>query len=105
MPPQPKAPMFKVASCCVVGLFVLTSSMRAASPVIITEFMANNQKSISDDDGDKSDWIEIYNASTNVVNLGGWFLTDTTNNLRQWQFPATNFAANTYMVVYASNKD
>ena len=84
---------------------LLTVSVHAASPVIITEFMASNNRSISDDDGDKSDWIEVYNASTNPVNLAGWSLTDVTNNLTRWQFPATNLAPNTYMIVFASNKD
>ncbi len=81
------------------------SSSFGASPVIISEFMANNNTSISDVDGSKEDWIEIYNTTTTNVNLNGWFLTDATNNLRKWQFPATNLAANGYMLVFASDKN
>src|SRR5688572_26694114 len=97
--------MFKSAFCFLIGVFALVLQAGAASPVIITEFMAGNTLSISDEDGDKSDWIEIYNASTNTVNLGGWYLTDATNNLTKWQFPSTSLAPNSYLLVFASNKD
>src|SRR5687767_6576121 len=70
------------------GLVMLTLfPARAASLVIISEFMAQNTRSLSDQDGDRSDWIEIYNGNTNAIDLFGWYLTDTTNNYRKWQFP------------------
>src|SRR5262249_27399861 len=71
----------------------------------ITEFMALNQTTLKDEDGANSDWIEIHNFSTEPVNLAGWCLTDATNNLAKWQFPATNLAANGYLIVFASEKD
>jgi len=71
----------------------------------ITEFMAINNTTLNDEDGDNSDWIEIHNNGTDTVNLAGWFLTDATNNLAKWQFPATNLAANGYLIAFASEKD
>src|SRR6187431_1275458 len=97
--------MCKFVYSFLIGLMLLAVRAQAASPVYISEFMAQNNTSISDDFGDKSDWIEIYNSGTNAVNLAGWYLTDVTNDLRRWQFPATNLAANSYMVVFASNRD
>src|SRR5687767_3221188 len=97
--------MFKAAFCLLAGLLLIAFPLRAASPLLITEFMADNSTSISDEDSDREDWIEIYNASTNTVNLLGWYLTDTTNNLTKWRFPSTNLAANAYLIVFASNKD
>lgn len=88
-----------------VSLSVLTLSLHAASPVFISEFLANNNNSTSDEDGDKSDWIEIYNGGTNAVNLADHYLTDTTNNLRKWQFPSVNLPPNSYLLVFASEKD
>src|SRR4051812_21877679 len=87
------------------SLLLLTPYARAASPVIISEFMANNAHTLSDENGDKSDCIEIYNGGTNTVNLLGWYLTDATNNLREWQFPSVNLAAKSFLVVFASGKD
>jgi hypothetical protein len=97
--------MLKATAYLLVVLWMLTSSTRAATSPIISEFMAANSISISDDDGDKSDWIEIFNGTTNNVSLLGWYLTDTTNNLRKWQFPAVTLAPNSYMLVFASEKD
>ena len=88
----------------VLGLaFLWTSALRA--DVGINEFMANNTGALHDEDGESSDWIELFNNSTTAVNLAGWSLTDTAANLRQWVFPATNLAANGFLVVFASGKD
>ncbi|HON06819.1 MAG TPA: lamin tail domain-containing protein, partial [Verrucomicrobiota bacterium] len=79
-----------------------------ASPdmVIISEFLADNSgKTYRDEDGDKSDWIELYNAGEIAVNLDGWYLTDDTNNLRKWRFPGVTINTNSYLVVFASGKN
>lgn len=77
----------------------------SAGPVGISEFMARNSHTLADEDETHSDWIELHNTSFDTVNLEGWFLTDTTNNLMKWRFPATNLNANAYLVVFASGKD
>ncbi len=86
--------------CSVISPTVLAQEM-----VRITEFMALNNNGLDDEDGDEEDWIEIHNAGAASVNLDGWFLTDTTNNLTKWRFPAVILPANGYLVVFASNKD
>jgi hypothetical protein len=78
---------------------------QAQQSVIITEFLADNSGGLTDEDGDSPDWIELFNSSTSAVNLGGWYLTDDTNNLTKWIFPATNIAPSTFMIVFASSKD
>jgi hypothetical protein len=80
-------------------------STHAADNVVISEFMARNASTLADEDGDFPDWIELHNAGVTPVNLEGWFLTDTTNNLAKWRLPATNIAANGYLVVFASGKN
>src|SRR3989442_388696 len=86
-------------------LCVNSALLRAQEPVQITEFMALNNTSLKDEDGSHEDWIEIHNFSSNSVNLAGWFLTDTTNNLRKWMFPSVTIAPDGYLIVFASNKD
>jgi len=54
--------------------------------VAINEWMAANTNTLTDEDGEYQDWIEIYNGSTNSVNLDGWCLSDDTNNLAKWRF-------------------
>lgn len=78
-----------------------------ASQLRITEFVASNDESLLDYDGDSSDWVEIYNTGTTSVNLAGLFLTDNGNNKTKWQFPAGSgtIDAGGYRIVWASSKN
>lgn len=76
-----------------------------ANPLVISEFMANNQTVLKDEDGDFSDWIELHNSSTNAVSTAGWSLTDSSGNLRKWILPATNIPPQGFLVVFASSKN
>jgi hypothetical protein len=88
----------------VCGLSLLNAF--AAGPLHITEFMADNTSTLRDEDGDYSDWIEIYNAGPTLVNLDGWSLTDDVSVPAKWRFPAgIQMAPDTYLVVFASDKD
>jgi hypothetical protein len=87
------------------GLLVSAVSAKAQENLFITEFMALNNTNLVDEDGQNSDWIEIYNAGSNPVNLLGWYLTDNANNLIKWQFPDRSLPAFSYLIVFASNKD
>src|SRR5436190_10121716 len=78
---------------------------RADDLVRITEFMALNDGPLTDEDGEFSDWIEIHNGGTDVVNLAGWILTDRIMPSNPWRFPGTNLAPNSYLLVFASGKD
>src|SRR5262245_16445258 len=84
---------------------LIQSTVHATSEVIISEFMADNTRTLADEDGDYDDWIEIYNTSSGPVNLDGWHLTDTAGNLTGWRFPSTNLNARGFLVVFASGKD
>ncbi|HRZ12078.1 MAG TPA: lamin tail domain-containing protein [Kiritimatiellia bacterium] len=83
----------------------LAGSHLTPAAVLISEFMADNQTVLQDEDGDYSDWIEIHNSGPADVDLGGWHLTDDTNQPAKWTFPATNLAAGAYLRVFASEKD
>ncbi|MBN1123907.1 MAG: lamin tail domain-containing protein [Sedimentisphaerales bacterium] len=88
---------------------------KGAGPVIINEFLASNGSrapidpdvgELIDEDGDSSDWIEIYNVSNETLDLGGWFLTDDQNESEKWCFPdSTIIEGHGYLVVFASEKD
>jgi hypothetical protein len=71
----------------------------------ISEFMASNKHTLLDEDGDSSDWIELYNGTPSAVDLSGWFLTAEATNLTQWGFPGYVLASGDYLVVFASGKN
>ena len=86
-------------------------AMLAGGGLLITEFMANNSNTLTDEDGDSSDWIEIFNPTAGTVTLDGAYLTDDALNLPQWQFPDPTggddvvLNAGEYLVVFASGKN
>ncbi|TWT78239.1 CotH protein [Posidoniimonas polymericola] len=82
-------------------------AMLHAAPVI-SEFVASNDGSLLDGDGASSDWIEIYNPTSEPINLAGWHLTDRANNLDKWTFPSAPqslLGPGDYLVVFASGQD
>lgn len=79
--------------------------VQPASHLVISEFMANDQSTLADEDGEHSGWIELHNPTAAAVNLAGYFLTDDEANPYQWALPATDLAADAYRVVFASGKD
>jgi hypothetical protein len=74
--------------------------------LVISEFMASNNKILPDENNDFSDWIEIYNLTDEIIDLGGWYLTDDIGNLTQWKFPeGTYLGPDDFLIVFASGKD
>lgn len=74
------------------------------STVILNEALPNNGYSIADRDGDRSDWVELYNQSGKDVNLSGWYLSDG-KDFRKWAFPNVSIPANGYLLVFLSGKE
>ena len=88
-----------------LGLFLAASTARAIDPVYISEFVAANANGLTDENGDHSDWIEIYNSGASAVDLAGWRLTDDGGNLSKWIFPALTIEPKGFVVVFASAKN
>jgi hypothetical protein len=91
----------------IIQLLISWTSIALAdsSSILISEFMAKNDSTLVDGDGNYSDWIELYNMSSNTVDLTGWYLSDDTNELNQWTFPLTSIEAGEFLVVFASGED
>ncbi len=79
------------------------SDARAA--LYINEFLAVNDTTLQDEDGDFSDWLEIYNSGLALIDLVGYYLTDDAAEPTKWGFPATPLASGGYLVVFASDKN
>ncbi|MCP5538341.1 MAG: CotH kinase family protein [Akkermansiaceae bacterium] len=73
--------------------------------IVIREFCASNTITLQDEDGDYSDWIEIYNGTGTAVNLDGYGLSDKASEPFKWIFPPRVLAHGQRLVVFASNKD
>jgi hypothetical protein len=78
---------------------------QAVGSVFINEFVASNLGGLQDEDGDYSDWIELYNPGAAPISLVAWSISDNPDNPGKWAFPDRTLPANGYLVVFASGKN
>ena len=83
-------------------VFALFLPLRCLAAPLISEFMASNSEVFRDGDGQFSDWVEIHNPDASAVNLEGWFLTDSSDNLTKWRFPSVEVPSRGYLLVMCS---
>jgi hypothetical protein len=79
--------------------------MVSAHGLVINEIISSNAEKIADDDGNYSDWIELYNAGTETIELKGWALSDNYSLPFKWVFPERKLAPGQHLLVWASGKD
>src|SRR5688572_32022570 len=96
--------MQAVVFLCLLAASFLARGVFAAEP-IISEFMPDNARVLTDEDGHFSDWIEIHNPGDSAINLAGYCLTDDPQLLTKWRFPSVTLPAGGYLVVFASGKN
>lgn len=58
-----------------------------AQLVYINEVMSSNGGVIRDRYGDSPDWIELYNPHERDVDLSGFYLSDSDNQVDKWRIP------------------
>ena len=85
-------------------LMCISAAYGQVETLIINELMASNGDTLRDEDGDSPDWIELYNPTNQVINLGGYGITDSTKK-EPWTFPDIQIQPRSYLVIYASGKD
>lgn len=88
-----------------ISLLVFIASFSQSQQLVLNEFQSSNGSTIFDEDEDFEDWIEIYNGTTQPINLEGYGLSDASSNLFKWVFPSILVAPNQYLLVWASGKN
>ncbi|MDP8240234.1 MAG: CotH kinase family protein [Candidatus Hatepunaea meridiana] len=76
-----------------------------AQQVVINEIMSNNRTTITDEDGDYPDWIELYNTGPDRVSLRGYGLSDDPDEPFKWVFPNHTLIQEQFLLVFASGKN
>ncbi|MGB2863005.1 MAG: lamin tail domain-containing protein [Sedimentisphaerales bacterium] len=62
--------------------------------IVINEVLAHSH-------AEASDWIELYNATGTAIDIGGWFLSDSNDNLFKYEIAnGTTIGPNGYLVLY-----
>ncbi len=92
-------------------LEALEQRLLMSSGPLITEFMAANDSTLADIDGEFPDWIEIHNPTAATISLDGWYLTDDLAEPTAWRMPDPTGGVDVpigpggYLIVFASGKD
>jgi hypothetical protein len=76
-----------------------------SSNIVINELLASNRTGLLDEDGNPSDWIELYNSGITPISLAGWTITDNNNIPDKWTFPDVVIDGGAYLVIFASQLD
>ncbi len=75
-----------------------------AGPIWINEVLAKNKKGIKDEKGQREDWIELYNSSSQSVDISGFWLSDDLKTSKKWAIPkGTKISPKGYLLVFADN--
>ncbi len=86
-----------------LGLLFASAGLQG-SPVI-TELMASNTVTLTDQDGDYAAWLELYNPDSAPADLTGWYLSNKASNPTKWKFPAFTVPAGASVVIFCSGKN
>ncbi len=92
-------------------ILFLALSLGANAQLYINEFMASNDQAFPGPQGDYPDWIEIYNAGSEAVNLAGYYMSDDLlDPEKMFQIPDTypdsvTVPAGGFIVFYANKEE
>lgn len=86
------------------GLSESTGSSRfsAYQGLVISEVMASNSSSVTDENGNYPDWVEIWNHSDQPINMKNIGLSEKGDRIR-FLFPEMTLEADGRVVVYCDN--
>ena len=81
----------------------ILNQISGSVPVMLNEVLASNH-TVTNANGTTSDWVELYNPSTNALDLSDLSLSNDPNNTRKFVFaPGTMVAPGGYLLVYCDN--
>lgn len=73
--------------------------------IVINEICSKNRYSYLDTYEEDSDWIELYNTTSDSIDLNGWGLSDNRSNPYVFTFDHLVLKPNDYLVVVASGRE
>ncbi len=70
--------------------------------LVINEIMTSNKGAYADINGNIYDWIELYNGSSEDINLSNYTLSDEESGKSKWIFPNVTIKSKEYLIIYLS---
>jgi hypothetical protein len=100
--------MFLIAACD-SDKSTKSEKENPADVLFINEFLASNDNTNADENGDYDDWIEIYNAGDEDIDLGGYYVSDHLDEPLTYQIPtgnpnATTIKAGGFLIIWCDKE-
>ena len=87
-------------------LLFASLSFSLSAQIVINEYSASNLEGFQDSFGKTEDWIELYNTSSESVDIGGWYLSDKESKPTKWEIPqGTVIEGNGFLIFWCSGRD
>ena len=81
------------------------SAVSSSTPaVVINEILASNRFTNRDEQERSGDWVELHNRSEQVVDVGGWFLSDDRAEPQKWALPSAAIDPGGYLLVWLTGQ-
>ncbi len=84
---------------------VLCYMSEAANKVVINEVCTNNFSIICDEEGNYSDYVELYNPAVFPVSMTGFSLSDNRNELQKCSLESILIPAKGYLIIWLDGAD
>lgn len=85
------------------GNYTVTRPQHSDLTIVINEFMADNETTISDESGAFEDWLELYNYGDEAIFLGNIYLTDDFLNPGMWRLPDVHLQAGDFLLIWTDS--
>ena len=92
----------------ILGVLLTLNGVCAAADILMTEFMAVNKGTLADEAAEFDDWVELFNATDEPVDIAGFYLSDDPDDATLWQIPPapngeTIIPPEDYLIVWSDN--
>ena len=97
--------LFKAFSAFLIFclFFLVIQVNESKAQLIINEIQSSNIRSITDQNGEFGDWVELFNSGTTSLNLNGYGLSDDPDKPFLFQFPDMTIPAQSRILVFATD--
>lgn len=73
--------------------------------IVINEFLAVNNTTAADEEGEFDDWVELYNTTDFAISTAGLYLSDDADVFQKWALPDVIIPADGYLIIWADGDE
>ena len=100
-----RSTLMMVLFCTIIMVVILEclfyGNSRSGNRLCINELMAKGSSLILSENSGQNEWIELYNGTSNTIQLKNYGLSDDPDEPFKWTFPEVELKSDNYLLIYA----